>query len=291
MTVLLLMGVKPIMAETVVENVARSGTLVVGTPFNLVPYAYNNSNNELQGYSIDVIKLIQQQLETDLSKTIEVDFVEVNNISDAITKIRTGEIDIACNTLFTWERDKYVDYTIRYIQSDIRLLMPKGKMSGDNFSGKKIGIPNLPFVYSAISLHQPNATLVEFETVEEGLKALQQGNIDALAGDAIVLSGDAKRLQMSDMEIFPKGMEGYGNYGVACIVPENNSTFLNLANFAIARMMEGYLVGDEEMRKKVNRWFGKDGIITIVPEERLKNFFRETINNHEQIPFAKPTNR
>jgi len=290
-TVLLSLGVKPATANTVVEKVARSGNLVVGTPFNLVPYSFKNSSGELGGYSIDVVKLIQQQLETELDKSIQLDFVEVNTISDAISKIATGEIDVVCNTIFTWERDQYVDYTIRYIQSDIRLLIPKGKMSGDSFAGKKIGIPNQPFVSSAVSLFQPDATLVDFETIEDGLKALKEGKIDALAGDAIILNGDAQRLQMNDVEIFPKGIQGYGNYGVACIVAENNSTFLNVANFAIARMMEGYLVGNEEMTKKITPWFGKDGIITIVPEERLKEFFRETINNHEQIPFEKPTGR
>lgn len=286
--VLLLVGIKPAMANTVVEKVARSNNLVVGTPFNILPYSFKDANGQLIGYSIDVVKLIQQQLEIELGKPVTLDFVEVNSIADAISKINSGEIDLACNTVFTWERDQFVDYTIRYVQSDIRLLIPKGKMSGDDFSGKKIGIPNQPFVYSAISLYQPNASLLEFDSVEDGLKALRDGKIDALAGDAIVLTGEAKKLQMSDTEIFPKGIQGYGNYGVGCIVAENNSTFLNLANFAIARMMEGYLVGNEEMMKKVTPWFGKDGLITIVPEERLKGFFRETINNHEQIPFDKP---
>lgn len=287
-TVLLSLGVKPVTASTVVEKVARSSNLVVGTPFNVLPYAYKDGNGELIGYSVDVVKLIQQQLEIELSKPIQVDFVEVNNISEAMTKISSGEIDIACNTIFTWERDRYVDYTIRYIQSDIRLLIPQGTISGDNLSGKKIGIPNQPFVYSAVSLYQPDATLVEFETIEEGLQALKNGQIDALGGDAILLSGEAKKLQLNNFEIFPKGTQGYGNYGVACIVPQNNSTFLNLANFAIARMMEGYLVGNAEMTNKVSQWFGNNGVITIVPEEILKDFFRSTINNHEQIPFDKP---
>lgn len=287
-TVLLSVGVKPVTASTVVEKVARSGNLVVGTPFNVLPYAFKDTNEELVGYSIDVVKLIQQQLETDLNKTIQLDFVEVKDISEAMSKISSGEIDIACNTIFTWERDKYVDYTIRYIQSDIRLLIPQGKTSGDNLSGKKIGIPNLAFVYSAVSLYQPDATLVEFNSMEDSLQALKEGKIDALAGDAILLTGEAKRLQMNNLEIFPKGNQGYGNYGVACIVPENNSTFLNLANFAIARMMEGYLVGDEATTKTINQWFGSNGVITIVPEDRLKGFFRETINNHEQIPFNPP---
>lgn len=163
-----------------------------------------------------------------------------------------------------------MDYTLRYIQSDIRLLIPQGKISGDNLSGKKIGIPNQAFVYSAVALYQPNATLVEFDSIESGLQALKEGKIDALAGDAILLSGEAKRLQMKNLEIFPQGNQGYGRYGVACIVSENNSTFPNLANFAIASMMENYLVGDEAMTKKVSQWFGKMGLLPLFPKNILK---------------------
>lgn len=287
MAVLLLMGVKPVIADTVVERVARTGNLVVGTPFGLVPYAYNNPNEELDGYSIDVVKLIQKQLETQLDKPIQLSFVEVNDISQAVSKILTGEIDIACNTVFTWQRDKFVDYTLNYTQSDIRLLIPKGKQLGDSLTGKRIGIPPLTFVYSAIALNHPEATLVEVKTLEEGLQALKEGKIDALAGDAIILDGESQQAQMKDFELFPKGAQGYGNFGVACIVPENNSAFLNVANYAIARMMEGYLVGDEEMTKIVNRWLGEKGVVTIVKDEHLKNFYRNTINNYEQIPFDK----
>lgn len=285
MALILSVGIKPAFAETVVERISRTGNLVVGTPFGLVPYAYNNPNEELDGYSIDVVKQIQKQLELRLDEPIQLSFVEVNNISDAVSKILTGEIDIACNTVFTWQRDQFVDYTLGYTQSDIRLLIPKGKQL-DNFSGKKIGIPPLTFVYSAISLNHPDATLVEVETTEEGLQALKEGKIDALAGDAIILDGESQQAQMTaDFELFPKGAQGYGNYGVSCIVPENNSTFLNVANYAIARMMEGYLVGNEEMTTMVNRWLGEDGVVTIVTKEDLKTFFRNTINNYEQIPF------
>ena len=38
----LLTGMKPVLADTIVENVARSGKLTGGNFFDLVPYAYYN---------------------------------------------------------------------------------------------------------------------------------------------------------------------------------------------------------------------------------------------------------
>ncbi|MGK7948838.1 MAG: extracellular substrate binding-like orphan protein GrrP [Xenococcaceae cyanobacterium] len=282
-TLLLLLGVKPVVAETVVESVARTGRLVVGTSFDLVPYAYVNQKEELDGYSIDIVKLIQKKLEQELGKTIEVDFVETNNIAETFPKLISGEIDIACNNVFTWQRDEYVDFTIRYGVSGIRLLVPSGKAS-DSFANKKIGIPPATFVKDAMKLAYPQARLMEMTTLEEGIEALKAGKVDALAGDSVILDGVRQQIAPDDYVIIPE--LPYGRYGVACIVPENNSTFLNIANYAIAQMMEGYLVGDRESLALVNKWFGPEGVIEIIDPNLIKDFYENIIINHEQIPFS-----
>ena len=283
---LLMLGSKPVVAETVLESIARTGKLVVGTSFDRVPYAYFNQQEELDGYSIDIVKLIQKQLEQELGKTIEVDFVETNNITEALPKLTSGEIDIACNTIFTWERDRYVDFTIRYSLSGIRLLVPVGKTS-DSFADKKIGVPPATFVQDAMKLAYPQATLVPMATLREGVEAFKAGQVDALAGDSVILDGIRQQIAPDKYQIFPQLSEKpYARYGVACMVPENNSGFLNIANYAIAKMMEGYLVGDRESLDIVNKWFGPEGVIEIIDPNLIKDFYENTIINHEQIPFS-----
>lgn len=287
MGLVLCTGVKSVKANTVIENIAQNNTFVVGTPINAVPYSYINSSEQLDGYSIDVVKLIHQQLEKQLGKTITLSFVPINSIEETIPKIQSGEIDIACNVVFTWERDKYVDYTLRYTLSGIRLLLPKGKAT-NSFAGKKIGIPSQTFVKDVVKLANPDATLVEFDSMEEGSKALTEGKIDALAGDTLLLDGLRQQLNPDGFEQYPPLSENpYAKYGVGCIVPQNNSTFLNIANYTIAKMMEGYLVGDTQMTNLVNKWVGLEGIASIVSPDAIQQFFQNTINNHEQIPFSK----
>ncbi len=284
-TLLLILGVKPVVAETVLESVARTGKLVVGTSFDIVPYAYFNQEEELDGYSIDIVKLIQQQLEQELSKSIKVDFVEANNITQTLPKLTSGEIDIACNTVFTWERDRYVDFTIRYSVSGIRLLVPAVN-AADSFTNKKIGVPPATFVQDAMKLAYPQATIVPVATLTEGIEALKTGQVDALAGDSVILDGVRQQIGSNDYEIFPKLPEKpYARYGVACMIRENNSGFLNIANYAIAKMMEGYLIGEQESLDIVNKWFGPEGVIEIIDPKLIKDFYNNTIINHEQIPF------
>ena len=285
---LMLVGIKPTMAGTVIENVARTGKLTVGTSFDLIPYAYFNEKEELDGYSIDIIKLIQKELEKELGRSIELIFVEANSVREAIPKMINGEIDITCNKVFTWERDKYVDYTMRYSLSGIRMLLPKGSsLASDNsWAGKKIGVPPHAFVKDALQLVHPDVTLVQMDDVKEAISALKDGKIDALAGDSVILDGIRQEIDPDGFEFFPKFSENpYARYGVACMVPENNSTFLHIANYTIAKMMEGYLVGDKATVDMVNKWIGPESVITIIEPSAIREFYQNTMINHEQIPF------
>lgn len=286
---LLTIGIKLSIAGTVTENVARSGFFTVGTPMNAVPYSYINADEQLDGFSIDIVKLIHKQLEQELDRDIKLDFVQVDSIKEAVPKLVTGEVDIVCNTVFTWERDKAVDYTLRYTISGIRLLFPKGKIPADtSFAGKKIGIPPQTFVKDAIKLVNPKAVIVEVTSFAEGAQALKEGKIDALAGDTLMLDGLRQQINPDGFEQYPPlSQEPYAKFGVGCIVPPNNSTFLYIADYSIARMMEGYLANDPEMTALVNKWIGENGVVSIVSSETIKNFFQNTINNLEQIPFTK----
>jgi polar amino acid transport system substrate-binding protein len=286
---LLTIGIKPTMASTVVEKAARSGFITVGVPMNAVPYSYINADEQLDGFSIDIIKLIHKQLEEELDRGIQLDFVPVESLKEGVPKLLTGEIDMVCNTVFTWQRDKYVDYTLRYTISGIRLLFPKGKIPADtSLRNTKIGIPPQTFVSDAIKLAHPNATFVEVASFDEGATALKEGKIDALAGDTMMLDGLRQQINPNGFEQYPAlSEEPYAKFGVGCIVSQNNSVFLDIANFTIARMMEGYLVNDPEMTTLVNKWVGENGVVSVVSPEALKNFFQSTINNHEQIPFPK----
>lgn len=291
--VLLVIGIKPTLANTIIENVATTGTLTVGTSFDLVPYAYVNPQGELEGYSIDVVKLIKAELEKELGKKIELNFVEANSIQEIIPKMLTQEIDIACNMLFTWKRDEYVDYTVRYSLSGIRLLVPKGSIKNQNVSlkGKKIGIPPLTFVEDAVKLAHPDAEYIKMESIQDGAMALKEGKIDALAGDVVILDGIRQEVNPDGLEFFPSFSESpYARYGIACIVPDNNSKFLNIADRTIIRMMEGYIIKVPEYVQMMNKWVGKDGISSVITEEDVEQFFQNTIINYEQIPFSQSNN-
>lgn len=287
--VLLAIAPKSAIANTVVENIAKTGVFNVGTSGDLVPYSYRNADNELVGLSVDLVTLIHQQLEKELGRKIQLNFIEVNNIKEAYPKMMTGEIDIFCNIAFTWERDKYMDFTMRYSVSGIRLLFLKDKVPQDTtFANLKIGVPPQTFVRDAVKLAYPQSSFVEISSLEEGMKALKEGKINALAGDTVILDGLRQKFDKDGFEQFPPFDQlSLAQYGVGCVVPENNSGFLNIANNTIARMMEGYLVKDPQMTELFNKWMGANGVVNVFSQDAIELFFKMNMINHEQIPFPQ----
>ncbi len=271
------------LAETVVEKVARTGFLTVGTRFDAIPYSYVNDKGELVGYSMDVLERIRKRLETRLGRPVTLQMIEANQPGEKINLIRSGEIDIACSTAFTWERAKVVDFSISYSISGIRILAKKGSnlSTPQSLIGKRIALVPTSAAVDVIKLVQLQATIVTtYSTVEEALEALKTGKIDAIAGDSISLAGTILRDNPKIYEIVPE--EALANFGIACMVPENNSTFLDDVNYAIVKMMQDYITNDTATVSQIDRWFGSQGMVPI-PPELLKGFFAFKVIEHAQI--------
>ena len=271
------------LAETVVEKVARTGFLTVGTRFDAIPYSYINDKGELVGYSMDVLERIRKRLETRLGRPVTLQMIEANQPGEKINLIRSGEIDIACSTAFTWERAKVVDFSTSYSISGIRILARKGSnlSTPQSLIGKRIALVPTSAAVDVIKLVQPQATIVTtYSTVEEAIEALKTGKIDAIAGDGISLAGTILRDNPKIYEIVPE--EALANFGIACMVPENNSTFLDDVNYAIVKMMQDYITNDTATVSQIDRWFGSQGMVPI-PPELLKGFFAFKVIEHAQI--------
>jgi polar amino acid transport system substrate-binding protein len=271
------------LAETVVEKVARTGFLTVGTRFDAIPYSYVNDKGELVGYSMDVLERIRKRLETRLGRPVTLQMIEANQPGEKINLIRSGDIDIACSTAFTWERAKVVDFSISYSISGIRILAKKGSnlSTPQSLIGKRIALVPTSAAVDVIKLVQPQATIVTtYSTIEEAIEALKTGKIDAIAGDSISLAGTILRDNPKIYEIVPE--EALANFGIACMVPENNSTFLDDVNYAIVKMMQDYITNDTATVSQIDRWFGSQGLVPI-PPELLKGFFAFKVIEHAQI--------
>lgn len=272
------------LAETVLERVAKTGTLTVDVRTDLVPYSYVNDQQKLSGYTVDLIEVIRQQLESELGKKVEVDYQTSSNFGSRIQKVINQEVDLVCDTIFTWERDKYVDFSIGYGVSGIKVLVKKDNKfrSPEDLKGKRLGFVKGFIQERSINLLGSNITPVEIPSLEEGFKAVEMGKIDAFAFDGVVLEGTRQTMANPDaFKVIPEN--SYYKHGIACMVPEGDSSFLRLVNYSIIKVMDGYLTGDPKYTAMINRYFGKDGIVPLDPEV-VRTFLEMVIMTREQIP-------
>jgi polar amino acid transport system substrate-binding protein len=277
----------PSQAETVIERVARTGVLTAGTSTDAIPLAYDNDKGELVGYSIDMLNLIKGQLEARLGKPIQLDFVELTP-EDRISKLEGREVDIICEAVsFTWNREQYVDFSTSYGVTGTKLLVKKSSSinSAESLAGKQVGVISETTNEQVIKLVQPQATLVPIKDIAAGFAALEAGKIDALAWDALLLEGFRQTVnQPETFAVVPEA--AYNREGLACMLPQNDSTFRNLVDFTLVKFMQGVMAGDSQSVAIFDRWFGPDGMVPA-RRDQVNQFFKYVIDSHEQITNAK----
>jgi polar amino acid transport system substrate-binding protein len=151
--------------------------------------------------------------------------------------------------------------------------------------GKRIGALSGSLSEARIRDLQPKAQIVPLSDLQSGVRSLLAGRLDAVAGDSLTLAGTLVPFSGSlpkgtTLDLVPR--EPFGRYGVGCILPENNSTFRNLANLAVAGLLQGYLDGDPSASAMVNRWFGPSGILQL-PPELIRGFFESVLFSVERV--------
>lgn len=272
-------------AETVIEKVTRTGVITMGGRVDIIPFSYLNDKKELVGYSQDVADLIAAEVSAYVGKPVAIQFQQVNNFSELLPEVENGQIDLACNTQFTWGRSMFVDYSVPYSLSGIRLLVKKGALKGtpESLVGKRVGVLPNSLGEAMIKVVQPQAVLVPITGIDEGIDDLIAGKVDAIAGDSNILAGNIQRVSGSDYHLAPD--QPFARYAVGCIVPPDNSKFRSLVNIAIAKMLQGYVVGDAKYTAIVNKWLGPQGILEL-PPALIKDYFRMVLLNYEQVPIA-----
>lgn len=274
-------------AETVMEKVARTGVLTAGTSRDALPFAYSDSQGKLTGYSVDMLGLIQQQLEKETGKKIKLKLVAVTP-SERIPKIINRQVDIVCDaSSFTWERDKKVDFSISYGVTGTQILIKKNSNLGspESLINKRVGVLSGTTNEQVIKQIQPQTKLVYLRTRPEGFVALEQGKVDAFASDSILLEGWLQTAKNQDsFAIVPP--RPYSREGIACMIPENNSKFLNSVNYSLVKFMQGFVNNNPKYVAIFDHWFGYQGVVYL--NRDLRDLAVETmqlmIEFHEAIP-------
>lgn len=252
---LLLPILNPIRAlgETILEKIQRTGEVTVGARKDAVPFGFINREQKWTGYSVELIRLIHQQIQTKLNKPIRLNLVEVA-VDNRFDKVEKRQVDLVCGvTTITQERLEKVDFSIPFFMTGSQFLIYRSEANNFDVNSTLKGVPiaYIPNTTSDFLIRQiyPAANWQPVTSREEGIKKLTQGQVRAIVSDGVLLVGEVVSLGKNPREFTltpsqPITTELYG-----CMLPRNEPAFKELVNYTI--------ISDENIQLQ-QEWFDVD---------------------------------
>lgn len=237
------------------EQVLARGKLVVGTGSTNAPWHFKGADGKLQGFDIDMAKIIAKALFDDPEK---VEFV--NQSSDArIPNITTDKVDITCQFLtVTGARAQQVAFTIPYYREGVGLMLKAGSPYANyaalKAAGAKTKVAVLQNVYAEAMVHAalPAAKVAQFDSQDLIYQALNSGRADAVATDQSSIAWFVKQ----NPGKYKDAGYGWNPQSYSCAVKRGDQDWLNFVNTALHEAMTG--VEFQTYATSFKNWFGVD---------------------------------
>jgi glutamate/aspartate transport system substrate-binding protein len=239
------------------DQIEKTGTIRIGYRQSEPPMSFVDENGKPAGYSIDLCVRIANGVKAKLKKPdISVEYVAVDS-ANRFTALSDNKIDILCGaTTKTLSRGELVDFTqLTFVTGGSLLSLASSPIdSVSALQGKKVAVVKNTTTIVALKNSLKDA-LTEAEVVAvgsaaEGVKALQEGKVDAFSSDQVVLigliltSGDPKSFQVAN-QLF--SFEPF-----ALAVRRNDADFRLVADRVLSHLNRSKQIGPI-----YGRWFGQ----------------------------------
>lgn len=245
--------------KSTLEKVKEAGVLKAGVTKSVPNFGFIDERGNHAGFDYDIVAEIARRLGVKL---------EVTPVTSAtrIPMLEQGRIDLVASTMTHYRsRDEVVDFSIPYFYSPQTILVKKdsGIKSVADLAGKRAAASIGSGSIKLFKEVQPDVTMQTFEGFGETFLALQQGTIDAIVTDAVILAGLRGNAPNPDdyVVLFNKeAVYGGGAYGLG--MRENDSDWRDQINFLLQDM---WLDGTWD--KIFNKWLGKDTKMQLTKEQ------------------------
>jgi polar amino acid transport system substrate-binding protein len=253
----LLLAAVPAMAhaQSKLDEVLARGHLIVGTGSTNAPWHFKSDTDVLQGYDIDIAKVIAKGLFDDPEK---IEFVL--QASDArIPNVVTDKVDITCQFMtVTAARAQQIAVTIPYYREGVGLMLQAGSSYADyealKAAGSAVTVAVLQNVYAEELVHQalPEAKVDQYDAQDLIYQALDAGRADAVATDQSSIAW----LLVQQPGKYKDGGYGWSPQTYSCAVKRGDQEWLNFVNTALHEAMTG--VEFTTFAASYKKWFGVD---------------------------------
>jgi PAS domain S-box-containing protein len=213
------------------EWLSQNKSLILGTDPTWAPFEFNDQAGNYSGISADYMKHAEQQLQIKLTPALN------DSWGKSFEDFKLGKIDIMSSIFYTKERAKNISFTDPYFEISLVLVSKVNSYYAESLSSlndRKLGLIK-DYVYEELILQDhPDINLVGVSSVEEGLKKLQAGEIDAFVDSIAAVNYAINKHKVSDVIItaftpYKLELSMAVRKGLEPLVPILNKTFASMS--------------------------------------------------------------
>ena len=243
--------------SSTLEQIKKTGKIRLGYRQSEPPMSFLDNNGKPAGYSIDLCARIVTGVKTKLDKpAISVEYVLVDS-TNRFTALSDNKIDILCgSTTKTLSRGELVDFTqLTFVTGASLLSLASNPI--DNIStlqGKKVAVvkdtTTIVALKDALKDALTEAKVVPVDSAADGLKALQDGKVDAFSSDQVVLIGLVLAAENSKGFVVSSQLFSFEPFALA--VRRNDADFRLVADRVLS-----HLNRSRQIVQIYSHWFGR----------------------------------
>jgi glutamate transport system substrate-binding protein len=172
--------------DTTMGRIQAAGEIKIGVKYDVPPFGFKNpQNDEIEGFDVDFGQAIADKL------GVEANFIEA--ISDnRIPFLQDGTVDIVLSTMtINAERAQEIGFSEPYYIARGRILVPQDSdIAGiDDLAGKRVCTALGSTYEETLKEQAPEADLRLVDSYSECLELIQNGAVDAVSTDDVILTG------------------------------------------------------------------------------------------------------
>jgi len=170
----------------------------MGADANWAPFSFLDTDGAYEGMASDYVELLNKILPIDLKPD------EMLSWSELLGKAKRKEIDILANASKTKEREEYLNFTKPYASFPMVIVMQESApfIRGlEDMNNMEIAIVKTSASQEFLEKDYPEYQYVLVDDIEDGLKALSKGRVDALVDNVATVTHATKKLGITNVKI------------------------------------------------------------------------------------------
>ena len=194
------------------DTLPQHGTLRIGYVVDEAPFSSIKPDAKPTGYAIDLCGKVAEEVEHAIPQ-LKREYVEMT-LANGFDAVKDGQVDLLCGAItVNLERRKLVDFSQPIFLTGASALLRRDspdylqtlfldepavrsvsqRTASTSIIGVRANTTTDAILREARSIEASNTRIADFDTHEDGLKALEEHKIDAYFGDRVLLMNLAKR--------------------------------------------------------------------------------------------------